>query len=363
MAHALIADLDAVVYQPFTVEALVRVDFELSSRGGEDFDSIVFVCAAADAATCEDEAIDSDDDGGPGAFSRLVVDLEAGDYFFLVRGLDDLGDSGDYIVSLNLVPNEPNDNAEQATPLGVNAPVRNAIDPGTDEDFYILDVPESLVGVELTFITSQPEDSDDAVDTRMMLCTVESAEAGDCRRFGDTLAEDDDIGGGNFYSSFTFTFQEAGAFIVLVDSFSLNTGDYVVAVFSPGEPNNTAEDATDIELGDSVDAAIEVGTDVDFYVFEVTDGDLGKVEFTFTTSSLGNGNDVDTRMFLCTPDSAFAGDCRIFGDTLAENDDLGFPDLYSEFVFTFEETGTFFVAVDSFSTNTGEYNLSLTDPR
>ncbi len=359
-----VVDLGDKDWYAFSTERAVRAIVTVDSRGGDDdFNAFVFACPAEalELGNCDrnDNLGSADGDLANGVVTLSVDLIEPGDYIFVVQGDDDLADEGGYVFGLELVPGEINDTAEQALPIGINSPVFGSINPGTDEDFFVLEVPEELLGVEITFETFRPEGVDLTLDTRLTLCSEE--QAANCGFGDDNLVQDDDDGDG-LLSFFTFTFDTAGTYFVVVESFSTRTGDYELLISTPGEPNNSAADATDANLGDVIEADIITGDDVDFYVVEVTDADLG-VEFTFTTASLGNDNDVDTQMFMCSEDQAEI--CGFgFGNNIARNDDIDFPaNAYSSFAFTFDEAGFYFIGVQSFQTNTGEYSLTIADPR
>ena len=113
------------------------------------------------------------------------------------------------------------------------------------------------------------------------------------------------------------------------------------------EPNNSANDAEEIEAYQEILANIDPGDDFDWYVFELTEPG----SWTFQTRDPGYGG-VDTTMFLCD-----SGDCDYYGTNLDANDD--YNGLWSQITYYFDSAGTYYVVIGSFSDDTGLYVVTM----
>ncbi|MCH8215831.1 MAG: trypsin-like peptidase domain-containing protein [Planctomycetes bacterium] len=87
----------------------------LIDLGGSSFDTILFVYFGG----CRGALLDSDDDGGPGSTSALVMDLEAGEtYYIRITGF--LGTTGQYSLRISAAdPSVPGQSCVVAIPIGL----------------------------------------------------------------------------------------------------------------------------------------------------------------------------------------------------------------------------------------------------
>lgn len=114
------------------------------------------------------------------------------------------------------------------------------------------------------------------------------------------------------------------------------------------EPNDDHTTANSIT--DSMSAAIDPGGDEDYFSFTAVAG----TEYTFTTEDLpGSSDNVgDTKMYLYDTDGT---------TQLDYNDDIGYPNYYSQIAYTISADGTYYVKVTGYSSsNTGDYLLTMT---
>lgn len=108
------------------------------------------------------------------------------------------------------------------------------------------------------------------------------------------------------------------------------------------EPNDDYTTANVLTAGDDMDAAIDVGGDVDFFSFEAYAGDC----FVFETHA---GDAGDTKLYLFDVD----------GVTQLDYDDDGGEGYYSLITFDVPADGTYYIEVTGYSsTTTGTYVLT-----
>lgn len=230
-------------------------------------------------------------------------------------------------------------------------------DEGTDQDYYLVDLSFGDFDAWGVSFETTPAGNDDDVDTRIFICTLDQVFGGDCRYFGDNVGQDDD-GGEGTYSALSAQLEPALYFFV-VESFSTRQGEYLVNIDAEGliineyveeESNDSAGEAQTIEFFASVEGTVDPGTETDWYAFEIdTAGTVG----TFRTARRNGG--VDTQMFLCS--SADPDNCSYNSGDLDSDDDGG-GSLQSLIEYTFDEAGTYYIVVQSFSTGTGDYTLT-----
>lgn len=140
-----------------------------------------------------------------------------------------------YLPSSRANEVEPNDDCTQANPLTVDDPMNGDIDPGGDEDWYVISV---VAGGCYTFETHPG----DIGDTKLYIVGA------DCD-LGNYIAYDDD-GGVGYYSLITHTFATSGTFYVVVTGYSSSyTGSYILTMTACPEPppNCTCDTAIDLQ--------------------------------------------------------------------------------------------------------------------
>ena len=251
---------------------------------------------------------------------------------------------------------EPNDSPELAFILGaLPVTVQGRIEPGDDVDWYQLDT----VGQGVLLLGTSDPDTGDPVNTRLFLCSTADVE-NNCAWLGPRTARNDDGEGRDGYSYLEVQ-VDAGTWWLAVESFGPDTGDYLVTVALgplPGEPNENWRDATALGPERPARFAIDVPGDQDWYVVDVGETATVRVE----TGSVGQlGRDVDTRVFVCEqldPDRCSFGD---EGAHLAANDDGPGLGGYSRIDVALPGPGRYFVVVEAFGEQVGDYELVVTD--
>jgi len=109
------------------------------------------------------------------------------------------------------------------------------------------------------------------------------------------------------------------------------------------EPNDDYTTANPLVVGDDMNAAIDIADDMDFFAFEATAG--ATVTFETMPGDIG-----DTKMYLFDTDGI---------TELAYNDDIGYPNYYSQIEYTFAADGIYFIEVIGYSSSyTGTYILT-----
>ena len=248
-------------------------------------------------------------------------------------------------------PNDIPDEAFVAVPLPQT--VGGRIDPDDDVDWYRF----STVVSGLLQVGTQDPGAGDPVNTRIVLCSATQAQNG-CSWVGPRTARNDDAEGRGLYSYLELQVP-AGEWFVAVESFGPDTGDYLVTMGLgpfPGEPDDDWRQAGDLGFG-VARFAIDAPGDVDWYA--VTLGEAARLRF--ETRSRGTGRDVDTRLFVC--DGFDPDGCAFLdpGSNLGSNDDADGLDRYSRVDVEFPGGGVYYVVVEAFGDQSGDYDLRITD--
>lgn len=348
-----------------------------------------------------EEAVARDDDGGPQRHALISgLALRAGEYvvsiesvggetdyraFFFVRPLAcpvgalrcleaelEVCDGLGYVVAetceLGCVPEppacevppppeeiEPNDEASQAFVIeALPLTIRGTINPGSDLDWYRFET----VGPGVIQLRTSDPGAGDPVNTRIFLCTQEQAEQG-CSWLGPRVARNDDGEGLGLYSEIQMQ-VEGGVWFLGVESFGPDTGDYFVTVELgplPGEPNDDWSRAGTIGPRTPASFAVDIPGDVDWYALELDE----PARLRFETHSRGQGRDVDTRLFVCDEFEPQLCDFLDEETHIAANDDGEGLGRYSRVDADLEAGGTYFVVVEAFGDQVGDYELRVTD--
>ena len=167
------------------------------------------------------------------------------------------------------------------------------------------------------------------------------------------LAFDDD-GGESWGSRITWTAAESDAHYVAVAGWGSDTGSYTLTVTAvrdapDTEPPETRDDhgdstdeATSVSVGDAVTGVLDHAGDVDYFAFAAERGETYRI-------------DVDLGTLDDSVAALFAPDLR----ELAFDDDGG-ESLGSRIAWTADESGTHYVGVAGWGSDTGSYTLTVT---
>ncbi|MBN2496368.1 MAG: hypothetical protein JXR96_17370 [Deltaproteobacteria bacterium] len=260
----------------FTLSEPSNVEIGTFQIGTETFDTEVFLYEVlSDGSTI---LIDSDDDGGPGLYSRIGPwQLTGGDYaievayasFFSTRG-----EGGQYGLFINVFrpecrPSDPttcngsaHDYCLDYTEVEIECVADCAAGACTqvsEESLVTGDIADSAqvdrwgfeVGTGEAFMFRVvPEDGSD-LDTRIFLCPADGSA---CAYTGDNLASDDD-GAGSVASGeiLTFSFAAEGEYYLAVEGMGSGAGAYELTVTSviPCTPGEWYCDGSSVGLCDS----------------------------------------------------------------------------------------------------------------
>jgi hypothetical protein len=198
--------------------------FETSAPpGGETVDTVIFLCDDVDPASCTSTSgnLAADDNGAPNFYSRLryPFNTASGVFYLVVQSFGFRG--GEYVLNITR-PDEPNDEAAQATRIMFPSQRDGRLSGAQDQDWYLFTV---QVGTSLTFETSPAAQGID-VDTRIWLCDVTAPAA--CTFASGNLNRDDDANGQ--YSRLRHTFARGGDHFLVIESASGDFGDYQLRV-------------------------------------------------------------------------------------------------------------------------------------
>jgi hypothetical protein len=313
----------------------------LPLEGGDELDSLLFVCAAPADGCDAFTALSRDNDNGRGYYSRLEVFLQAGQYKVGVQGF--FGDTGHYKLRAELSP-EPDNTPAQARALAWPTVVEADFISGADVDWLRFEVE---AGNYLRFETYMIPGTE-PVDTLLFLCSAAEAEANRCTFDSNNLAANDNAGG--LYSRIEYGFNAPGVYYVAVKSF-FSVGEYGLRVLQPDEPNDSAAEATVVGFPVERRARINREDDQDWYRLQVTAGTTLNMD----TLMVVGGFAVNTRVFLCS--EANAQSCA-YGDSLSDNEDRNAQ--YGGLSYFFPTAGVYYFVVESSDGSTGDYTLRVT---
>lgn len=229
-------------------------------------------------------------------------------------------------VGLTNEGDDHGNSSAQATQVAVPSSTAGSIEQGNDEDYFRFN---AGVGGQYTFATTLGTNS----DTTLTLFDTN----------GTTQLAFDDDGGPGLASLINWVAPANGTYFLRVRSFSATgTGTYTLGVSVIDDHGNTAPTATPAPVPSSTAGDINYGNDVDYFSVIATGG----ASYTFSTTL---GTNTDTTLTLYDTN----------GNTQLAFDDDGGPGLASLINWTAPATGTYFLAVRSFSSSgTGTYTLA-----
>ena len=174
----------------------------------------------------------------------------------------------------------------------------------------------------------------------------------------------DDDGGESLGSRITWTAAESGTHYVAVEGWGSDTGSYTLTVTAVDDApatrapatrapattvpetrddhGDTADEATLVRVGDAVAGVLGHRGDIDYFAFAAKRGETYRI-------------DVDLGTLDDSVAALFDSDSRQL-----EFDDDGGESLGSRIIWTAAESGTYYVAVAGWGSDTGSYTLTIT---
>lgn len=312
------------------------------TQGGRAVDTRIRLCAQATAPGCTWEsgyvARNDDATGIPGSYSALRAFVEEPGTYYVV--VDSGGGVGDYTMDLREA-GEPNEQAAQARPAALMDRFQARIRPASDVDWYRFEVAAPGRWV----FTTSPLEPLDQVDTRVWLCDDSAPQL--CAYNQSDLARDDNSGVG-LYARLSYNFTQAGTYYLGVQGFGNRGGGYTLRLELDVEPNDDANQATDIGVPWLDSGDLESAQDQDWLRFYAVAGE----NLSFETRPVEGGTPVNTRVFLC--DDSDPDSCAYGAGALTQADDGIFPQ-YSRMSFTVQQAGNHYYVIEGVNGGTGDY--------
>ena len=274
------------------------------------------------AATDKSDANWTEVEDAPSGSSRVVLGglTNGTGYDVQVRAVST--SDGVWSATATGTPAEHGGTRTDATDIALHSRVGGVIDPGTDVDFFKLELTETT-GI-LIFTLGDLDTVGELQDTD-----------------GNVIKENDDGGATHGIANFLiWATLEAGTYYIKVTSFNQATGSYVLR--TRGLPDSTGfSDAPSIEVGGLENGIIDPYGDEDYFKLELAE-DTGVIIY-----MTGEINDPKGKLL------------RSNGTTITSNDD-GFilPDYYAFMLRSNLSAGTYYIKVESvFTDDDGIYSL------
>ncbi len=274
-------DLD---YYTFDLAEISSVTIDMLISGYSDLDAEIVLYDG------DMNELESNDACCNGADEQIVMNaLEAGTYYILMGYWLDVprASTGEYAAALTVGPplidlNEPNDNLADATPVIGGDMVSAIIEPDGDLDFYTFTLAEEMLAVIHLYAEGY---SDLDSEIRLLDSDSVSIASSDVGYSGGDEEIVEVLAAGTYY-------VVAGYWLDVRAS----TGAYAISFgfyHDYNEENNSFETATEVALGDTLEASIEVDDDLDYYTFDIP------FTSTVTIDMLINGySDLDAELVL-----------------------------------------------------------------
>lgn len=275
--------------------------------------------------------ITSDDNGGQDNGSYIEIEIDAGTYYFEVRGATS-SQQGYYDLSFILYlgtvdPYEPDNDFDNATQLFFSNPQNHSLVPTNDVDYVYFTLQSSSV---ISMFTS-------GLDGDTVILLFDNA--------GNLIAEDDDSGK-HLFSSIT-QFLPVGTYYLRIELYDPNVpiDSYNVSLVTGFSPDSYEEDdyfdaATPIEFWETQNHTISQNDVADFFVFNISRP--MEVEIS-TTGEFG-----DTVMMIYDENTIF----------IEEIDDT--PTSLFAALTIYLEPGEYYVEVTGYFSF--EYSMTISDP-
>ena len=226
-------------------------------------------------------------------------------------------------------PDDHGNDAGSATPVGTNSSNAGVIEVPDDVDWFSF---SAQSGFDYTFETVLGTLSDSV----LRLISTD----------GTMQLDIDDDGGPGLASLINWPAPSSGTYYLEVSSFGSNTGSYDLDITetAPDDHGNDPGSATPVGTNSSNAGVIEVPDDVDWFSFSAQSG----FDYTFETV-LGTLSDSVLRLISTD------------GTMQLDIDDDGGPGLASLINWPAPSSGTYYLEVSSFGSNTGSYDLDITE--
>ena len=272
----------------------------------------------------------NDDDGEGMNFNVSARITSTGTYY--VRVTSSGTGTGMYELTVTSIPDDYGNTRASATPVTIGMPIDGEIDPGTDIDYFSIQVSSTdLTGVDFLTLTASTTGDVDTMGT-----LYDSS--------GNELASDDNGGTGMNFELSTRV-ATAGTYYVRVAG--SDTGMYSLTVTSMAGDHSDMRDtsATSITIGTAINGHIDPNTDEDYFSIEVTSAELsGRASLILRAATTGS---LDTIGHLY--DSG--------GMELAMNDDSAPSNMNFSISHSITTAGTYYIRVTG--STTGAYSLSV----
>ena len=282
--------------------------------------------------TANDDAVDqTDDDSGTGSNFSITAEVSAGVYFGHVSGSG--SETGQYNLHVQLDVPEEDDHGNtesDATWIDLGSITDGSLEVTGDSDVFRLEVE---TGGTLRVYTSGTTDTRGRL--RMSDGSVDQTD--DDGGNGSNFSIDEEVSAGVFYVHVSGTDGSTGAYQLHVEHIAAEDEDEEETV-EPDDHGDDIASATPIEIDSSTSGSIGIAGDLDFFVFDLSDNGTVTVHTTGFMDTVGHLRDERYSVSKHDDDS---GPLRNF-KIVAELD-----------------SGTYYVRVKGYSSNTGSYELHL----
>ncbi|MFT6126177.1 T9SS type A sorting domain-containing protein [Candidatus Marifrigoribacter sp. Uisw_064] len=176
----------------------------------------------------------------------------------------------------------------------------------------------------------------------------------DCTLAVEIISNDDSCG---LQSELTFESNGTSTYYIMIEGFGANVGNFSLEItcfaIDPNEPeNNDCDDAITLQCNETVIGSTEFATDSG-------GNDAPDVYFTYT----GSGDPEVITVSLCDGDTNYDSWLRIFDDCDLNNQLFSIDDscgLQSEITFVSDGTSSYYIMIEGYQSNFGEFSLETT---
>ena len=274
----------------------------------------------------EGTQLDTDDNSGEDMnFSISTRVISPGTYYIKVEGMG----TGAYSLSVTSMVGDHGNTRASATQATPGTAISGNIDPGTDEDYFSVQVTPMNDRTILRAVTSGTTDT--------VGYLYDSG--------GNQLATDDNGGAGMNFDVSTQVVT-SGTYYIRVVSEGSATGRYRLTVTSTSsEYGNTIASATPVTSGTPVLGGIERSDDQDYFSIQVSRADLADTDFLMLTAATTGTTDTVGTLY------------NNEGTPLTTDDNSG-TDMNFSVSTRVVSPGTYYISVEGMAT--GRYALTVT---
>ncbi len=286
--------------------------------------------------------IDSDDDSGSGAASKLVwTCTDTGTYYIMVEG-HFYASIGTYTLNISAesggsAGDDHGDSYSDASALTVGVKKNGNIETGGDEDYFEFDASANVT-----------------YDIETTLKTLDDSALTLYKTNGFSKIDTDDNSGAGQASKITWTCTSSGTYYIKVEGdWSSSTGTYSLLVSIATDSGNGGNDddhadnvsgATYVTIGSTVGGELETSGDLDYFKFSATSGADYTIEITLKSL-------YDSYIYLYDTNGA----------TTIASDDNSATGLASRIKWTCTTSGTYYIKVEgAIASYTGAYSMKIT---